>query len=123
MGVSVYLQADDLRCRSEADAHQAAEIINSSALSPYHLQVVAARSIDGDQWRLEVEHFQGDHWHEDPAETVWLAIAPLLASGSTLQFESEDGVPWRIRWQDGKAFEDYVKEVIWSDGHELRDPQ
>lgn len=50
-------------------------------------------------WLLEIEHFQGDHWRDEEAKEVWLAIAPFMADGATIEFQGEGFERWRIRWQ------------------------
>lgn len=68
MGVTVELEADDLWCRSAEDAARAAEIIgHDDWIHPYHLQVTPTECSSGDRkgdWFLEIDHFQGDHWHD-----------------------------------------------------------
>jgi hypothetical protein len=46
-----------------------------------------------------------------------------MADGATIEFQGEAGERWRIRWSEGRVFEDYVTEVIWSVGQELTPPQ
>ena len=101
MGYTVDWEGADLRCRSERDARRAAEIVNGDPwLSPYHLVVAVWQPPEpGHDWALNVEHFQGDHWHDDQARQVWLAIAPHMADGSTIEFQGEAGERWRIRWE------------------------
>lgn len=123
MGVTVELEADDLRCRTEADAIAAASLIAADAwIHPYHLQVSPTQRSSCDhqnEWSLEVDHFQGDHWHDDEARKVWLSIAPHMADGATIEFLGEGFEHWRIRWQDGRAFEEYVAEVVWAVNEEI----
>ena len=126
MGVTVDLEADDLGCKSPEDAARAAEIISHDEwIHPYHLQVSPAQVSVGDRkgdWFLEIDHFQGDHWHDDDARCVWLKIAPHMANGATIEFQGEGGERWRIRWQDGHVFEEYVQEVIWVVNEEITAP-
>lgn len=127
MGYTVVLEADDLRCRSEQDARQAAEAIAADEwIHPYHLQVspvCRSNPPDDASWALEVDHFQGDHWHEPLARKVWLAIAPHMADGATIEFQGEEGDRWRVRWQGGRCFEDLVREVVWVESEEVTAPQ
>src|SRR5436309_9579714 len=103
MGYTIELEGDDLLCKSQADAVEAAGLINGSLwMSPYHLQVEADEIGTGDMkgtWYLCVEHFQGDHWNDDDARLVWLSIAPHMADGATIEFQGEGRERWRIRWQ------------------------
>jgi hypothetical protein len=126
MGYTVDLDADDLRCKSEADAVRAAEVVNSNEwMTPYHFQVSARQFLSGDhqgRWFLEIENFQSDHWHDDEAKKVWLAIAPFMADGATIEVLGEGLERWRIRWQEGRVFEDYVAEVIWAENIEITAP-
>lgn len=123
MSYSVDLEADDLWCKSEDDARRAAGIVNGHEwMSPYHFQVTARQCEDGERqgwWFLEIEHFQGDHWHDEEAREVWLAIAPFMADGATIEFQGEGLERWRIRWQQDRVFEEYVTEVIWAVGQEI----
>lgn len=123
MGYTVELKDADLRCRSEAAAEAAAEIVNADQwASPYHLQVspVCRSNPPNDaEWSLEVSHFQGDHWHDDEARRLWVALAPHLADGATLEFQGEGFERWRIRWEGGRVFEEYVTDVVWAVASEL----
>jgi hypothetical protein len=123
MGVTVELEADDLRCRSESDAITAAKLIAADEwIHPYHLQVSPTQASSGehkDHWFLEIDHFQGDPWHDDDARRVWLAIAPHMADGATVEFLGEGFERWRIRWQAGRVFEEYVTEVVWAVNEEI----
>lgn len=124
MGYSVELERSDLQCRSKADAEAAADRIHGDrSMSPYHLQVsfdCRSNPQDDASWWLEVEHFQGDHWPSAEAERLWLDLAPHMADGATIEFQGEGLDRWRIRWEAGRAFEEYVADVIWSTGHELK---
>ena len=123
MGYTIDLEADDLRCRSEADARRAVAVIeNGSWIHPYHLQVsVTCRSNPpcDDAWQLEVDHFQGDHWNEDEARRVWLAIAPFMVDGAVIEFQGEDSERWRIRWHEGHVFEEYITDIVWAVNQEI----
>lgn len=127
MGYTVELEESDLLCRSESAALEAEAIIkNHGWIHPYHLQVspVCRANPPGDaNWSLEVEHFQGDHWQDHEAREVWLAIAPHLEDGSTLEFRGEEGYRWRVRWEGGRVFEEYVTEVIWAVNEEITAPE
>jgi len=120
MGYTVDLQSDWLWCRSEEDAHAAEAIINEDKSFTYYLQVSAQH--DGSHSYLGIEHFQGDHWHEDEANTIWLALAPHMADDASIEFQGEDLERWRIRWKDGRCFEDRVQEVIWAENVEIDEP-
>jgi len=117
MGYTVDLQSDWLWCRSEEDAHAAEAIINEDKTFTCWLQVTATH--DGTNWYLGIDHFQGDHWHEAEARTMWLAIAPHMADDASIEFQGEDLERWRIRWKEGRCFEDRVGEVIWIENSEV----
>ena len=126
MGVTVELEADDLWCRSAEDAARAAEIIcHDDWIHPYHLQVIPTECSSGDRkgdWFLEIDHFQGDHWHDYEAREVWLKLAPHMADSATIEFQGEGRERWRIRWQDGRVFEEYVTEITWTVNEEITAP-
>ena len=119
MGYTVELEADDLWCKSEADAVAAAKlVVEDEWIHPYHLQVTAAQCDSGDMqghWFLGIDEFNGDHWQDSEARCVWFAIAPHMADGATIEFQGEGRERWRIRWQDGRVFEEYVTEVSIDD--------
>jgi hypothetical protein len=127
MGYTIELEYEDLRCRSHDAAKQAAAIITADSwMHPYHLIVrVITRLHPGPGLTpcLEVENFQGDHWHDENADKVWLAIAPCMADGASIEFQGEGGERWRIRWEAGRAFKESVTEVVWSDGQEITPPK
>jgi hypothetical protein len=118
MGYTVDLQGSDLRCRSEADARAAAEVVERhSDHCPRHFEVAPwslANPARDDAWALSIEYFEGDHWDDPEARKLWLALAPQLADGATIEFQGEDFSRWRIRWEAGRVFEEYPKKVIWA---------
>jgi hypothetical protein len=118
MGYTVEMEGVDLQCRSHEDAERAAEIIHADPwIHPYYLQVEPT-TWEGKPY-LEVLHFQGDHWSEGDARKVWLAIAPHMADGATLEFQGEGFDRWRIRWHSGRCYEDTVVSTVWSEGIEI----
>lgn len=123
MGYTVELEESDLRCLNQVAAERAAAIIRGDQwIHPYHLQVspvCRSNPPDDANWFLEIDHFQGDHWRDEAARNVWLAIAPCMADGATLEFQGEGFERWRIRWEGGRIFEEYVTEVIWAVGQEI----
>jgi len=127
MGYTVELHDSYLWCRSEADAEAAAEVIDRhTEMCPYHLEVSShcmSNPPRDDAWVLEVDHFAGDHWNDEKAVKLWLALAPHLADGATIEFRGEEGERWRIRWKEGRVIEEYVKDVIWAVVRELQPPQ
>ena len=123
MGYTVDLQGADLRCRSEADARTASEVAQRHAdhcprhfaLAPWSL----SNPVRDDAWALSIEYFEGDHWDDDEAKQLWLALAPHLADGATIEFQGEDFCRWRIRWEADHVFEEFPKEVIWAVSREI----
>ena len=119
MGYSIHLEYEDLCCKTYEDAQNAVAIISADPwMHPYHLQVRAVTLLHpGPDLTpsLEVEHFQGDYWHDENASKVWLAIAPHMADGATIEFRDESGVNWRIRCEAGRVFEEFLTDVVWSD--------
>ena len=93
-------------------------IINDDAEFTYYLTVLAFQGDNGG-WCLEIEHFQGDHWHSDQANEVWKAVAAHMADGASIEFQGQEGERWRVRFHDGRVFEDYVITAVWSDGDQL----
>jgi len=75
-----------------------------------------------EHWYLRIDHFQGDHWHDDEARAIWLAIAPHMADDASIEFQGEDLQRWRIRWLGGRCFEDRVEEVVWIQDNEIGAP-
>jgi|SRR6267142_4341038 len=121
MGYTVDLQSDWLWCKSEEDARTAEAIINGNESFTYWLQVEAEQN--GDGWYLRVIHFQGDHWHDDEAHPIWIALASHMADDASIEFQGEDLERWRIRWKEGRCYEDRVKEVIWMVDSEINTPR
>jgi hypothetical protein len=123
MGYTVELMDDALYCKSREDAEKAAQIVPThDDMCPYSLEVQARDIREGPeagQWYLEITHFQGDHWHNDLAEALWLALAPHLADCSTIEFLGEGGERWRVRWHEGRAYEEYVTAVTWEVNQEI----
>ena len=39
--------------------------------------------------------------------------------GYTIEFQGEEGGRWRIRWQDGRVYEELVAEVVWHVNEEI----
>ncbi len=114
----VELEAEDLVCRSRADAEAAAAILSEVEwLHPERL-VVSARCHsypeDDLHWHLEVGFFHGFDWDETIANECWLRIAPHMADGATLLFRADDDMEhWQIRWEGGKVLEDCGLRVSW----------
>lgn len=123
MGYTVDLQGADLRCRSEADAREAALVVQRHGeRCPRHLEVAPwslSNPVRDDAWALSIEYFEGDHWNETEARQLWLALAPHLVDGATIEFQGEDFSRWRIRWEAGHVFEECPKEVIWAVSQEI----
>ena len=127
MGYTVELQGTKLHCLTRADAEAATiKVTQHTEMCPYHL-VVSPRCLSNpprdDTWALDVDHFVGDHWHDDEAINLWLGIAPHLADGSTIEFQGEDGWRWRIRWTGDRVVEERVQDVIWVENRQLLPPQ
>ncbi|MEK7315641.1 MAG: hypothetical protein AAB011_05635 [Candidatus Eisenbacteria bacterium] len=123
MGYTVELMDAGLFCRSRADAEAAASIVAAhEEMYPYHVQVSASevrRGPDTGRWYLEIFPFEGDHWDAGAAESLWLALAPHLADGAFLEFLGEGGDRWRVRWQEGRVFEEHVAQTIWEVSKEI----
>ena len=123
MGYTVELMDDALFCRSQADAETAVSIVaGHEEMWPYHLQVSASEvrhGPDAGRWYLEIFPFQGDHWDGQAANQLWLALAPHLDDGAILEFLGEGGERWRVRWHEGRVFEEFVQEVIWAVDREI----
>ncbi len=126
MGYTVDLLGADLRCRSEADTRAATALVKTRAgRCPRHLEVAPwslANPPRDDAWALSIEYFGGEAWDDEEARELWLALAPHLASGATIEFQGEDFSRWRIRWEAGRVFEEYPKEVVWALTGELLQP-
>ena len=73
-------------------------------------------------WFLGIDEFQGDHWQDSEARGVWLAIAPHMADGATIEFQGEGRERWRIRWEAGRVFEEYITQVVWAVNEEITAP-
>ena len=117
MSYTVDLELDRLRCRSRAAAQQAAAVINTDPWMRHHLKVlVVPRSTPerDDALDLVIETYDGCYWNETSARKIWLAIAPFMADESTLEFRHEGGDRFRIRWEAGRVYEEFPKEVIWA---------
>ncbi len=123
MGYTVELEECDLTCKSEIDAFAAAEIVAADPSNRLEVSAIS-QSIppDAHNWVLVVDDFRGDHWRDNDARKLWLAIAPHLSDGATLELQGEDFVRWRIRWEGGRVYEEYIKEVIWAINEEITDP-
>lgn len=123
MGYTVDLRGSDLRCRSEADAREAAQVVQRHGERCPRLFEVAPWSLSNppidEAWGVSIENFSGDSWDDTEAKQLWLTLAPHLADGTTIEFQGEDFARWRIRWDGGRVFEEYVKEVVWDVSHEL----
>jgi len=91
-------------------------------MSPYHVRVSVHPPSATSAWRLVIDHFQGDHWHEDESRAVWLALTPYMANGATIEFEGPGYERWRIRWAQGRVFEDITEEVRWTVAEEITPP-
>lgn len=72
--------------------------------------------------KAEVETSKGLFEAIGDARRVWLAIAPHMADGATIEFQGEGRERWRIRWQEGRVFEEYVTEIIWTVNEEVTAP-
>ena len=117
MSYTVDLELDRLLCRTRAEADQAAALINSDTWMRRHLEVsVVSHSAPerDDVWDLVIESFDGCYWNEPATRRVWLAIAPFMADDSILEFRHEEGGRYRIRWEAGRVYEEFPKEIIWA---------
>jgi hypothetical protein len=122
MGVSVDLEACDLRCKSQSDAGAAVKIINDDESMGYHLQVEACGPTEAHPgWDLAILQWQSDHWNDENAKRLWLKLAPHMADEATLELRCEGDERWRVRWSGGFVFEDYVSKVEWTCNGVLKD--
>ena len=123
MGYSVELMDDELFCKSQEDAEQAAAIVTGNdRMSPFNLEVhpqTVESGSDAGRRYLEISHFEGDHWCNEDANALWLALAPHLADGAYIEFMGEGHERWRMRWQDGRVYEEYVVDVVWEVNKEI----
>lgn len=121
MSYSVDIEADNLICRSERAAHEAAAIINGDAWMRRHLRVSVAglaSSASPDEWRLVIEEFDGCSWNEEASDRVWVAVRECMADESAIEFRHEEGIRYRIRWASPGVFTAPVRATIW--GHEAQ---
>lgn len=119
---SVDIEADNLICRSERAAHEAAAIINGDAWMRRHLRVSVAEPIAGalaDAWRLVIQEFDGCSWNEEASDQVWVAVRKYMADGSAMEFRHEEGIRYRIRWTGARVAVALARATIWADEHEL----
>lgn len=126
MSYSVDLESEDLVGKDERSAHSAVELINSHCWAKYHLKVETVRRPLGDgahAWCIELLEFDGCGWKSEPAAALWLTLAPHLADGSSLEFRGESAERWRIRWEGGHVYEEFVEAVTWKVAHEILPPQ
>ena len=117
MSYTVDLERDFLHARSEAAARQAAEIRRADTWMRAHIEVsVSAHGnpVTDDRWFLVIETYDGCSWHEPSARRMWLTIAPYMADDSFLEFREEGGHRFRIRWEAGRVYEEFPKQVIWA---------
>lgn len=114
MGVTVYHRGDHLYTVTKDAAEKAIAIINSDETNPggwFSAEPKPRELSEG--WGIDIADFDGDHWHDDEANALWLALAPLLDSGSNILLECEGG-DYRIYWNGrGQVFEQAVKRIVW----------
>ena len=118
MPYSIELEAQYLTCKTERDARLAAAMISADPwMSPARM-TVSARCFNNppidSAWRVDVQDFNGFDWDDDHAHPLWIRIAPQMADGATIEFRGEDNERWQIRWEGGRAFEDYDQRVFWA---------
>ena len=117
MSYTVDLEVDYLDCRTREAATKAAAVINGDPWMRLHLRASpTSRSFPerDNAWALAIDEFDGCSWDEPSARRVWLAIAPYMANTATLEFRHEEDGRFRIRWEDGRVFEEFPEKVIWA---------
>ena len=118
MSYSVDIEADNLICRSEHAAREAAAIINGDAWMRRHLRVSVAgpaSSSPVQAWRLVIEEFDGCSWNEEASDRVWVAMSECMADGALMEFRHEEGIRYRIRWSQSLAYLDLVSSIGWKE--------
>lgn len=122
--MSVHIEASDLSCKSEDDARMAEAVVKIHRWAyPKHIRVgVRATSVQPTQYYLEVTYFNGEELIDVYAQDLWLKLAPYMADGATIQVRLNNE-RWRIRWNDGRVFEEHVSEIIWRVDHEITAPK
>lgn len=123
---SVDIEADNLICRSERAAHEAAAIINGDAWMRRHLRVSVAGPAafaSPEEWRLVIEEFDGCSWNEEASDRVWVAVRGCMADGAAVEFRHEEGPRYRIRWAFGFAVVDQVMTTTWEEVEVLVAPR
>lgn len=123
--MTVHLEAADLSCKSEDDARMAEAVVKLDRWAyPKHVRVTVRTTVsEGAQFYLEVSYFDGEEWLDAKAQELWLKLAPYLADSATIQLRSGGNERWRIRWNDGRVFEEHIQEIIWLVDHEITAPK
>jgi len=115
VGSVTYDKGMELICRDDADVEAVRKVMAAYELdAPCELAVQVKPN--GTRW-LSWAEFDGDHWTQ--GSEVAIALAPLLMDGSTWEMECEGDV-WRFIWLGGRAYEQSVREVLWSNPVALR---
>lgn len=117
MSYTVDLELEHLHADSEAAARQAVAIMSGDPWMRAHIEASVSPREDGltgKRWFVTFDSYDGCYWNEPSARRVWLAIAPFMADHSTLEFRHEEGHRFRIRWEAGRVYEEFPKEVIWA---------
>ena len=126
MSYSVDLEDENLVGKDERSAWTAVELINNHCWAKYHLKVEAVRRSASERthdWFIELLEFDGCGWKSEPAAELWLSLASHLADDSYLEFRGESAERWRIRWEGGRVYEEFIQAVIWKVAHEISPPQ
>jgi hypothetical protein len=42
-----------------------------------------------------------------------------MVDGAVIEFQGEDSERWRIRWQGGHVFEEYITDIVWAVNQEI----
>ena len=92
----------------------------------HHLEAEAVRRSVEDgahAWCIELLKFDGCGWKAEAASELWLSLAPHLIDGSTLEFRGESAERWRIRWEGGHVYEEFIQAITWKVAHEILPPE
>ena len=126
MSYSVDLEDEYLAGKNETAARGAAECINRNGWAKHHMKAEAVeRPLPPEQpsWFVDLIEFAGCSWNSEAADELWSALAPHLADDSYLEFRGESADRWRVRWEGGRVYEEFIQAITWKVAHEILPPQ